>query len=203
MNITIIIILITSLISILAFSNPDLHYKLRFDPYLIRHKKQYWRFITHATVHANYIHLLMNMFVFWSFGRAVEQYFHMIMGYKAAFYYLLLYLGGIVLSATPSYGKNKNNAYYSAVGASGAVSAVVFAAIVFNPLAPLRIMFIPINIPAIIFGTLYLIYSAWMSKKPDTHIGHDAHFWGAIFGFAFTIIAIPGALRIFLQQLGL
>jgi membrane associated rhomboid family serine protease len=137
------------------------------------------------------MHLLVNMFVLYSFGSVVEYFYSGIFGLKGYLYYALLYLGGVVLSVTPAYGKHKDNPAYSAVGASGAVSAVVFASIIINPLAPLGILFIPFNVPAIIFGALYLVYSAYMTGKNVDNVGHDAHFWGAIFGILFTIAIKP------------
>jgi membrane associated rhomboid family serine protease len=102
-----------------------------------------------------------------------------------------LYIGGAALSTLPSYGKHKDDYSYTAVGASGAVSAVVFASIIFDPWSKLIIFPIPIGIPAILFGFLYLIYSWYMGKKNIDNVGHDAHFWGAVFGFVFTIILKP------------
>ena len=129
--------------------------------------------------------------VLYSFGRIVEQYYGFYFSLKGILYYLLLYIGGTALSTLPSYGKHKDDYSYTAVGASGAVSAVVFASIVFDPLNKIYIFLIPIGIPAIIFGILYLVYSWYMGKKNIDNIGHDAHFWGAIFGFVFTILLKP------------
>ena len=89
----------------------------------------------------------------------------------------------------------------NAVGASGAISAIVFAAVIFNPLAPLGILFIPISIPAVLFAFLYLVYSAYMSKRGEDNIGHDAHFWGAIFGFAFTIALKPSLVAHMINEI--
>jgi membrane associated rhomboid family serine protease len=121
----------------------------------------------------------------------VEQYYGYYFGLKGILYYVLLYIGGTALSTLPSYGKHKDDYSYTAVGASGAVSAVVFASIVFDPLNKIYIFLIPIGIPAIIFGILYLAYSWYMGKKNIDNIGHDAHFWGAVFGFVFTILLKP------------
>jgi len=131
------------------------------------------------------------MMVLYSFGRIVEQYYEMLFGLKGILYFILLYVGGTALSTLPSYGKHKDDYSYTAVGASGAVSAVVFTYILFDPLGKLTLFPIPIGIPSIIFGVLYLIYSAYMGKKNIDNVGHDAHFWGAIFGFVFTIVLKP------------
>ena len=188
---TYIIIAITVIVSLLAFSNTRLFGMLTYVPFSIKYNHQGYRFFSYALVHADFIHLFVNMFVLYSFGNVVEYFYTGLFGLKGFLYFLLLYLGGIVLSVTPSYGKHKDNPAYSAVGASGAVSAVVFASIIFNPLAPIGILFIPFSIPAIVFGALYLVYSAYMTGKGADNVGHDAHFWGAVFGIFFTIALKP------------
>jgi membrane associated rhomboid family serine protease len=191
MSVTIVIILITVVVSVLAFSNGDLFRRLVFNAYDIKHFKNTYRFLSYALIHGDWIHLLVNMMVLYSFGRIVEQYYGYYFGLKGILYYVLLYIGGTALSTLPSYGKHKDDYSYTAVGASGAVSAVVFASIVFDPLNKIYIFLIPIGIPAIIFGILYLAYSWYMGKKNIDNIGHDAHFWGAVFGFVFTILLKP------------
>lgn len=198
---TYIIIALTAVISILAFNNQNIFHALVFNPYMIENRKQGYRFASYALLHADWMHLLVNMFVLLSFGRAVEYYYSALFGVKGIYFYALLYVGGVILSTTPAYARNKNNPGYSAVGASGAVSAVVFASIIINPLSPIRFVFIPIDIPAFVFGILYLIYSAYMSKRGTDNIGHDAHFWGAIYGLAFTIILKPALVPGFFEQL--
>jgi uncharacterized membrane protein HdeD (DUF308 family) len=113
------------------------------------------------------------MFVLFSFGTLVSAYFDMVFPGNSIFYFLLLYLGGLLISAAPAFGKHKNNLYYNSVGASGAVSAILFSSIVFDPMNKIYLMFIPIGIPAILFGVLYLVYSAYMDKKGNDNIGHD------------------------------
>jgi len=200
--ITYIIIAVTALVSILAFSNRALFDKMLFDPYRIHHMRQYHRFFTHGLVHADTMHLLINLFVLYSFGMMVEKYFMFYFGAgKGMYFYALLYIGALFLSSTPSYGKHKNNSWYTAVGASGAVSAIVFASILMNPLSGIRFIFIPIDIPAFVFGFLYLAYSAYMSKRGQDNIGHDAHFYGALFGLLYTIIIKPAFLAGFINEI--
>ena len=200
--ITYIIIAVTVIVSFLSFSNRSLFDKLLFDPYRIFHQRQYYRFLTHGLVHADWMHLGINMFVLLSFGRMVEDVFMGIFGNgKGMYFYLLLYIGGLLLSSTPSFGKHKNNAWYTAVGASGAVSAIVFASILISPLSGIRFIFIPFDIPAFIFGLLYLGYSAYMAKRGQDNIGHDAHFYGALFGLLFPILLKPGLLTGFVNQI--
>ena len=199
--ITIIIIAITAIVSILAFYNKELQGRLLFSPIMIAQHRQGYRFITHAFVHADWMHLVVNMFVLLSFGRAVEGAYGDLFGAKGWYFFLLLYFGGILLSSTPSYAKNKANKFYNAVGASGAVSAVLFASILISPLSGIRFIFIPFDIPAFIFGFIYLFYSAYMAKRGNDNIGHDAHFWGAVYGLLFTILLKPALGLAFLHQI--
>ncbi len=191
MSISIGIIALTVIVSLVAFNNRELFRRLVFSPYDIKHFKNSYRFLSYGLIHADWVHLLVNMMVLYSFGRIVEASYIGLFGIKGILYYLLLYIGGIALSTLPSYGKHKNDYSYTAVGASGAVSAVVFASIIFSPLSKIYIFPLPIGIPAILFAVLYLVYSWYMGKKNLDNVGHDAHFWGAIFGFVFTIILKP------------
>jgi membrane associated rhomboid family serine protease len=203
MLITFVIIAVTSVTSILALNNRTLSDKLLFSPYMISSHRQGYRFLTHALVHGDWMHLLVNMFVLFSFGQAVETYYSQLFLMKGAYFYTLLYVGGIALSSTPSFARYKADPYYRAVGASGAVSAVVFASILIEPLSPIRFAFFPIDIPAFIFGALYLVYSAYMARKGNDNIGHDAHFYGAVFGIVFTLILKPALFMGFINKVGI
>ena len=194
------IIAITCLVSIMAFSNPDLMNRLQFNAYAIKHNKQPWRFFTYGLVHAGWAHLAINMFVLWSFGRIVFDIYGYLFGSLGILYFLLLYIGGIMFSVLFDYGRHKNDAWYNAVGASGAVSAVVFASIILYPAGGVYLFFIPIEIPSPIFGILYLIYSASMARKGRDNIGHDAHFWGAIYGVVLTIAIKPVLFLRFIDE---
>lgn len=141
------------------------------------------------------------MLVLYSFGDVVEQYFHYYFPTTWIFLYLILYVAGIIISTLFSYFRYKNNPAYNAVGASGAVSAVLFASILFYPTGKIYMFFIPIPIPAFIFGALYLLYSYIMARRNRDNIGHDAHFWGAVFGIAFTIICRPSVALEFWRQI--
>ncbi|MFP4469636.1 MAG: rhomboid family intramembrane serine protease [Bacteroidales bacterium] len=197
-----ILIILTGIVSFVAFSNRDLFDKLKFNAYYISKDREWYRFFTYGLLHAGWAHLLINMFVLWSFGEVVMQYFSRDFEAMAGVYFLLLYIGGIILSTVYDYFKYKNDIYYNAVGASGAVAAVVFSSIILYPNGKIFFFFIPIGIPAWIFGILYLIYSAYMGKRGDDNIGHDAHFWGAVFGVVFTLIINTAYLTRFYQQLG-
>lgn len=197
---TIIIIAITALISIAAFNKVELLYKYQFNAYQIVKRKQWYRIFTYAFLHANWDHLLVNMFVLFFFGRVLETYFNDYFGASAVLYFILLYVGAIVFSTLYDLKKHREHYHYNAVGASGATSAVVFAAIFFAPLEKIYFMFF-IPIPGIIFAIGYLYYSYYMSKKNLDNIGHSAHFYGAVFGFLFPILIKPQLFSLFLQQI--
>jgi membrane associated rhomboid family serine protease len=199
-SITIMLIIIISLTSILAFSNKDIIRQFQFNAFKIYHKKQYYRMLSHAVVHANWEHLLVNMIVLWSFGVVVEHYFQLNFGGNSAYYFLALFIGSVVFSSLLSLFKERNNVHYNAVGASGAVSAVLFAAIFFNPWEPVY-FFGVLPMPGIIFGVLYLYYSFYMSRKKLDNIGHDAHFMGAVIGFCTPIIIRPSLFLDFVNML--
>lgn len=199
--ITIIIIVITVIFSITAFFQRPLFEKLKFNAYYIRQDKQWYRFFTHGLIHADWVHLLINMMVLYSFGRIVELKYSFYLDAKSTYYYLLLYVSSLIISSVASYEKHKNNIYYSAVGASGAVSAVLFSSILLYPKGKIMLMFLPIPLPSPVFGVLYLIYSAVMAKKAKDNIGHDAHFWGAVFGIVFTILCKPLIAKDFITQI--
>lgn len=197
--VTIIIIVITGLISVIAFSNSNLYRRFVFNAYDIRHFNNHYRFISYGFLHADWMHLIINMLVLYMFGSGVESFFNMLWPGKGWFYFILLYLGGMAMSTVPSFGKYKDDYSYNAVGASGAVSAVLFSFILFQPLNKVYFFLIPVGIPAVIFGVLYLAYSWYMSKKNIDNIGHDVHFWGAVYGLVFTLSIKPAIGLNFLQ----
>jgi membrane associated rhomboid family serine protease len=201
MIINFIIIALTVIISLLAWNQPELFSKLKFNPFLTRERKEYWRMVSYGLIHADWIHLFVNMFVLYSFGSLVTQYFELLFPGKSIFYYLILYIGGLLVASAPGYGKHKDNPYYNAVGASGAVSAVLFSSIIFNPMAKIYLFFVPIGIPAVVFGILYLVYSAYMDKKAKDNVGHDAHFWGGVYGFVITISLKPDLFLHFINEI--
>jgi membrane associated rhomboid family serine protease len=200
MGITEILTGLTCLVSIVAFYNRDIMYRLIFNPYMISERGQWYRFFTSGFIHADWIHLIVNMIVLWSFGRVVEMYYSLYFEDKGTYYFVLLYLGGLLISITPSYKKHKHNAGYNALGASGAVSAVLFAAILFQPMQKVYLYGI-IGLPGIFLGIAYLMYSYYMDKKGGDFVNHDAHFWGAVFGVLFTIMMKPSIGLHFLDQL--
>ena len=146
------VIIITSLISIYAFFNAVLFERMKFNAYAIRHQGQGWRFLSYGLVHADWVHLFINMFVLYSFGKAVIEAYRYYFDLKGYLFYLLLYVGGIGFSVLFDYGKHKDDPHYNAVGASGAVSAVLFASILVFPTGSVYLFPIPFPIPSVVFG---------------------------------------------------
>jgi membrane associated rhomboid family serine protease len=181
--------------SLIGFANPSIIEKYIFSPYLIKHYKQHYRFLSHAFFHANFLHLFLNVWIFWMFGNVIEYNYQLLFDEKLGkIYFLILFTGGIYASSIAEYIKHKNNPSYASLGASGAIEAVVFSFIIMNPFQWLYFFFIPM--PAWLIGLLFLIFSFYMSKRklPNDRIGHEAHFWGAIFGIVFTFIIKPSLL---------
>lgn len=200
MTITIYILAATCILSFLCFQNDELRGRFMFNPYIIREQSQWYRFISSGFIHADWMHLGVNMFVFYMFGTVVEKYFSSVFEERGTLNYLLLYFGGMAVSTIRTYHKHKFDTGYNALGASGAVSAVVFSYIVFNPLENLCLYGI-LCMPGIIFGAAYLIYCYYAGKRGIGYVNHDAHMWGALFGFFFTILLKPYLAIYFLKQL--
>jgi len=200
--VTTVIIAACVIFSLIAFNNTAVFEKYLFSSYAVSHHKQYYRIFTHAFLHGDYGHLFFNMYALYLFGNMLEEAFSLpqLFGERGPFLYAALYLGGIIFSSLPDLAMHKNNSTYRSVGASGAVNAIVFSAILINPTMGLGILFIPFFIPAWIFGILYLGYSWYMSKKGSDNIGHNAHFYGALFGFGFTIVLKPSLFMSFIEQ---
>jgi membrane associated rhomboid family serine protease len=201
MSVTIVLVIFTCFVSFAAFNNIDLMQKLKHYPYSEVRNKDYYRMLTSGFVHNDPVHLAINMFVFWQFGSAVESKFQEEFGPNLGLLlFFVMYLSSIVFSDIPSLIKQKNNPAYAAVGASGAVSAVLFTFILFNPWAQLSLyMIIPFR--AIVGGVLYLAYEQWASRNAQDNIGHDAHFTGAIYGIIFTLLLSPNAYTDFVDHL--
>lgn len=198
--VTWIIIATTALVSWIAFRDHNLLEKLQFNAARIIHGREYYRLVSHALVHASWTHLFVNMLVLYFFGQAVESYLANIFGNKATLYFLMLYIGGILASNLYSLFQHRNNYYYNAIGASGAVSAVLFTFIFFNPWEKLY-FFGLLPIPGILFALGYLVYSWIMGKRGSDNIAHDSHLLGALFGFFFPALLKPGLFSHFIDQL--
>ena len=201
MSITLIIVLVTVAVSLMAMNNRELFSKLLFSPFQVYHSKEYYRILTHAAVHGGWVHLFVNMYVLYIFGQTAERYFGVYDEGLGEVRYGLLYLGGIVFATLPTLKKHKDNFSYNSVGASGAVSAVLFSCIAFDPTMPIIFIFLPIPMPAILFFVLYLVYEAYMDKNSSDSIAHDAHYYGAVFGILYTFIGLPSSLMNFIAQI--
>lgn len=187
-----IIFAVTIAISLFAFYNDNLYARLILQPYNVYRGKYVYTLITSGFIHADWMHLLFNMMTFYFFAFQLEA----TIGH---WQFALLYMISLILSDLPSVVKHKNDLWYRSLGASGAISAVVFSAILFRPLDGMSLMFLPVSIPAVLFGILYLIYCSYASKKGIGNINHDAHFFGALSGVLITIILIPQVVPYFLH----
>lgn len=195
--VTYLIIGATVLTSFAAFQNADLILKFIFDPFKIKRDKEYWRFLSHGLIHADTMHLLFNMLSLFFFGRAMEASFMII--YGNALVFPLFYLSALVVSSLQSYYKHQNDYSYRSLGASGAVSAVIFASVLLSPWQKIYVYFI--GVPGILFAVFYIWYSHSMSKKQIDNIGHDAHLHGALFGLIFPVVTKPYLAIDFFKQL--
>ncbi|MCZ2458847.1 MAG: rhomboid family intramembrane serine protease [Chitinophagales bacterium] len=188
LSITLIIVIITALVSFGGFSNKRLIDDLIFYPPAITRQKQWYRFFTCGLIHADAGHLIFNMLALYLFGEIVEKDFTILFGDKGKLLYILLYVLALFFSLLPTFSKHKNDYYYRSLGASGAVSAVIFSSILFNPLVGIGLFFIPVFIAGFIFGILYLLISQWLEKRGGGNVNHSAHIYGALFGIVFTIV---------------
>ena len=197
-SLTLVIVAITVLVSWLAFNNRKLLDRLILWPPAIERQKQYDRLLTHGFIHADWMHLLFNMITLWSFGTAVERVFS---EWITPAGYVLFYLSAIVIAILPTYLRHRHDARYRSLGASGGVSAVLFASILFDPWTRLIIFPIPLPIPAFVFALLYVGYSIWMDRRGGDNVNHSAHLWGAAYGVIFTLLLEPRVAGHFVRSL--
>lgn len=189
MTITLAIVILTGLISFSAFSNEKLLNDLIFYPPAISQRKQWYRFVTCGFIHADFTHLIFNMISLYLFGQFVEDGFRAIFQEKGKLLFLVMYVLALPACILPTYFRNIHNYHYRSLGASGAVSAVVFAGLIIAPTIEVGFFFIPPIIPGFVFGPAYLIISAILDRKGGSAINHSAHIWGAVFGMVFIVIA--------------
>jgi membrane associated rhomboid family serine protease len=187
------ILIFTIATSIYAFNDNSVLGRFILSPYNVYRKHKIYTLITSGFIHADWMHLIFNMLTFFSFGFALES---MIGSVKFA----ILYFVSLVVSDLPTVFRHKDNLGYNSLGASGAVSAVIFSFILFQPFSKMYIMPIPFGIWAVVFGPLYLVYCAYASKQSRDNINHDAHMYGALSGMILTVLLMPGVITYFLQQ---
>jgi len=200
--ITKIISVVVFLVSIQGFNNRLLFEKFKQSPYLVIHNKEYYRLLTSGFLHGSWVHLLVNLFVFWQFGDFVENFIFVSAFGKGlgSFLYLLLVLLAIVAGNIPGTLKHKNDSYYSSIGLSGAVSAILFSYVLISPWSKIYLYAI-IPIYTVVAAVLYLVYSQWAAKNSQDNVDHSAHFYGAIFGLVYTIAVYPDIVPYFLERL--
>lgn len=188
MSITFLLIATNVLFYFISMSNKQLLDKTVMWPYYVKRNNEYHRFITSGFIHADLMHLFFNMFTLYFFGKNVEAVFHIgQLGGTASF--IGLYLGGLIASDIPGYFRHQDNYSYRSLGASGAVSGVVFAAVVFSPWSSIY-LYGALKISAALYAVLFVMYCMYMDKRGGDNVNHNAHLWGALYGLAFTIILI-------------
>lgn len=201
--VTLILIAVNVIISLIGFSSPAFTDKTIMWPWFVKRNNQYHRFIGSGFLHADFMHLFFNMFTLFFFGANIENRFAAY-GLGGNVAYLILYFTALIVSDIPTYIKHKNNYNYKALGASGAVSAIVFASIVFDPWSSLY-LYGAIKLSALVFAVLYIAYCVYMGKKNHDNVNHDAHLWGAVYGLIFTLLLIwslePQLFNTIIEQL--
>lgn len=165
---------------------PGLAQRLVFRPYEVARGQRPWSLLSGGFVHADLTHLLFNCLTFWFFGPQLERQI-------GSLRFALLYLLGLAASQGWSLLRHRDDPQYATLGASGAISAVLFASIVYHPTDRLLILPLPIPIPAPLFAVLYLAFEWWSARQARGRINHDAHFAGALAGLAFVMLTDPGA----------
>lgn len=196
MSVTLIIVALTCAVSLVAMNNPKMIDALILWPPAVVRDNDYYRLISYGLIHADFQHLLFNMITLYFFGRVMESFYNEAMGdFGFAFFYVL----GLVASILPTYLKQRNNSQYRSLGASGAVSAVLFAFILFQPWALIYVFFLPV--PAIIYAVLYVAYTIYSERRGGDNINHSAHLWGAAYGIIFTLVMEPRVFGVFLDAL--
>ncbi len=216
LSFTLLIIIVTVGLSLLAFQNGDLKHRLMMNPYSVVHGKKWYKTLTHGFIHADYMHLFFNMYVLFGFGTSVEQHFSNPQiwtsnfpdiegfgGNSGLLSFILLYMVGIVFATLPSIRKHRDNPNYYSLGASGAVSAVLIVYIIMFPQNKLSFIFLPgIPIPAFVMGALFFAFESYMNKKGNSGIAHDAHLYGALWGLIAIALLKPQLYVNFVSQLG-
>jgi membrane associated rhomboid family serine protease len=196
MSTTLILIAITCAVTFAAMNNSKMLDALILWPPAVNKKHEWYRLVSYGLIHADFMHLLFNMITLYFFGRVMEGFYADAMG---PFGFAIFYVAALVASILPSYYKHRADARYYSLGASGAVSAVLFAFILFQPWQVIYIFVLPV--PAIVYAIAYVAYSIWSERRGGDRVNHSAHLWGAAFGVAFTLALEPRVLSLFLSRM--
>lgn len=204
--ITLAFLVIIILFSLYCFNNRRALGKYLFHPYSIKHHREHYRFLTHAFIHGDYLHLAFNCLALWSFGQALEEHFFpQLFGEKLGkIYYILLFTGGIYAASIAEYIRNRNNMDYSSLGASGAISSVIFCFIMVSPLSQIAFFFFPMQgwiAGVLLLGVSYYLIRRKRTGKYSDNISHESHFWGALFGVVFILVLKPQLAAYFFKQI--
>lgn len=200
MSITLILIIITCAITVLAWKNSELAGKWILNPYLTFRNKQYYRVLTSGFLHSDTMHLAFNMFMLWMFGTQVESVFLYYYGTTGGILFVGVYLLAIVVSDLPTLFKFKDNPAYNSLGASGGTAAILFIYVMFTPVTELCLWAL-LCLPGFVWAAIYIGYSIYMSKRGKDNINHDAHLYGSLFGIGVAIVVFPKVLPAFINQI--
>lgn len=200
MEITYGLMIVIGLVTYVAWQKPELHRRLMLNPYDTIRGKQYYRLLTSGFVHNSSMHLFLNLFTLYFMGKGVETIFARSFGSVGAILYVILFITAVIVANIPTTLKYKDSPHYNSLGASGAVSALVLAFILNDPLQELELYFF-IPIPGYLLGVLFIIYSVVMSKRNVDNINHDAHLFGALYGMIFMLVLRPETFSHFINQL--
>ncbi|KXX68088.1 rhomboid family intramembrane serine protease [Flammeovirga sp. SJP92] len=202
MNLTLILIILNVGISYYAWQKPALLDKMMMQPYLVQKQNQWYRFVSSAFVHGSWMHLFFNMFTLLFFGSNIDRLFSQLLGNTTmgAFAYFGLFILGAIVADIPTFIKHKNNYHYRSLGASGGVSAVIFASIFYLPTNNICLWGV-LCFPGFIWGAIYLIYTKYQTNNIDSNINHSAHLYGALFGIVYAIAIWPSSISNFIREI--
>lgn len=196
MTSTLILIVLTCAVSLVAMNNAKMLDALILWPPAVNKKHEWYRLVSYGLIHADVMHLLFNMVTLYFFGQVMEAFYAQALG---PFGFAIFYVAALVASILPSYFQHRADARYYSLGASGAVSAVLFAFILFEPWQMIYVFVIPV--PAIVYAVAYVAYTIWSERRGGDRVNHSAHLWGAAFGVAFTLVLEPRVVSLFLSRL--
>ena len=191
---------VTALVSMAAWQRDSWMETMMMSPSRIAAHGEYWRFLTSGFIHADFTHLFFNLFSFYFFGTQLEYIFSVIFPGFGPWVFLVFYLLGIIVADLPTFFKQKNNHYFNSLGASGAVSATIFAGIMFFPTEKIYLFGI-VGIPGIIYAGLFTWYSIEMEGRGRDFVNHSAHLYGGLFGVVFVTLTYPQVWISFVQQI--